>query len=262
MAEAFIGLKHISMRPDVNKSEYETIIEEKDIYLGFQHLHGLDTKLAYRIVKDRNLRGDFMSLDDFINRVPIGIENLDVLIRINAFRFTQMDKRTLLWKGHFKSRQQPPSDFQRPLFNTDSKQFSLPEFSISKLENAFDEIEILGFPMSDPFALLENPLSNSLLAKDMRSYLNRNIILYGYLVTVKPTRTKSGTRMYFGTFLDQAGEWIDTVHFPPVAAKYQFRGRGIYKLQGVVKEEFDFLTLEINAMYRLPYMEDPRFAMA
>jgi len=247
--------------PCVNKGEYETTIEGKDIYLGFQHLHGLDTKLAYRIVKDRNLRGAFKSLDDFINRVPIGIENLDILIRINAFRFTRMDKRTLLWKGHFKSRQQPPSNYQRPLFTADSKNFELPRFNVTRLENAFDEIELLGFPMSDPFELLETPLPNTILAKNMRGHLNRNITLYGYLVTVKPTRTKKGTRMYFGTFLDQAGEWIDTVHFPPVAAKYQFRGRGIYKLQGVVKEEFDFLTLEINAMYRLPYMEDPRFAM-
>ena len=68
--------------------------------------------------------------------------------------------------------------------------------------------------------------------------------------------------MYFGTFLDQAGEWVDTVHFPPVARRYPFRGRGIYKLDGVVKEEFGFLTLEITAQNRLNYVEDPRFAMA
>ncbi len=248
--------------PCVNKSEYETTIEGKDIYLGFQHLHSFDTKLAYRIVKDRSLRGDFKSLDDFINRIPIGIENLDILIRINAFRFTRMDKRTLLWKGHFKSRHQPSRNLQQPLFQTDSKNFTLPDFKVTKLENAFDEIELLGFPMSDPFKLLEIPLSDPFLAKDMRAHLNRTIIIYGYLVTTKPTRTKSGKRMYFGTFLDHAGEWIDTVHFPPVVAKYPFRGRGIYKIRGVVKEEFGFLTLEVNGMYRLPYVEDPRFAIA
>ena len=40
--------------------------------------------------------------------------------------------------------------------------------------------------------------------------------------------------MYFGTFLDRDGDFIDTVHFPPVAAKYPFRGKGIYKITGKV----------------------------
>ncbi len=68
--------------------------------------------------------------------------------------------------------------------------------------------------------------------------------------------------MQFGTFLDYEGEWIDTVHFPPVAKQYPFRGKGIYKLMGRVVEEFGFYTLEISGMERMAYVEDVRFAVA
>ncbi|HHC80967.1 MAG TPA: hypothetical protein ENK46_13880, partial [Flavobacteriia bacterium] len=56
------------------------------------------------------------------------------------------------------------------------------------------------------------------------------------------------------------GDFIDTVHFPPVAAKYPFRGRGVYMITGKVVEEFNCITIEVNAMYRLAMIEDLRYA--
>lgn len=66
--------------------------------------------------------------------------------------------------------------------------------------------------------------------------------------------------MFFGTFLDREGDFIDTVHFPPVAAKFPFRGKGIYKITGKVLEEFDCINIEVISMYRLSVIEDPRYA--
>jgi DNA polymerase-3 subunit alpha len=54
--------------------------------------------------------------------------------------------------------------------------------------------------------------------------------------------------MYFGTFVDRLGGAIDTVHFPPVAARYPFRGTGIYLLQGRITEDFSVPQLEITYM--------------
>jgi DNA polymerase-3 subunit alpha len=65
--------------------------------------------------------------------------------------------------------------------------------------------------------------------------------------------------MYFGTFLDRAGQFLDTVHFPPVAKRYPFRGQGIYTLKGKVAEEFGFYSIEVEEMERLPYIDDPRY---
>jgi DNA polymerase-3 subunit alpha len=66
--------------------------------------------------------------------------------------------------------------------------------------------------------------------------------------------------MHFGTFLDGDGNFIDTVHFPPVASKFPFRGRGIYKITGKVIEEFDCITIEVIAMAKLPIIQDPRYS--
>ena len=72
------------------------------------------------------------------------------------------------------------------------------------------------------------------------------VTIVGYLITAKNTSTADGKRMFFGTFLDRKGEWLDTVHFPPIAAKYPFRGRGIYEIRGKVGIEFDCCNIEVN----------------
>ena len=66
--------------------------------------------------------------------------------------------------------------------------------------------------------------------------------------------------MHFGTFLDRDGHFIDTVHFPPIAAKFPFRGRGVYKITGRVLEEFDCINIEVISMLRLATIEDPRYS--
>ena len=150
---------------------------------------------------------------------------------------------------------------QARLFKTSSRNFSLPELSHSAIEDTFDEIELLGFPLNNPFHLVAEKLNNILLAREMHAYVDKTVTLYGYLIAVKSTRTSKDKRMNFGTFLDLSGDWIDTVHFPPVAARYPFRGKGIYALTGKVVSEFGFLTLEVQKMEKLAYIPDPRYAM-
>ena len=78
-------------------------------------------------------------------------------------------------------------------------------------------------------------------------------------MAIKNTGTSKGDRMNFGTFDDLEGHFIDTVHFPPSAAKYPFRGRGVYELHGKVVEEFDFQSIEVEAMFKLNFCDDPRY---
>jgi DNA polymerase-3 subunit alpha len=73
------------------------------------------------------------------------------------------------------------------------------------------------------------------------------------LVTIKNTGTTKGDRMHFGTFLDIEGNWIDTVHFPPSASTWPFRGKGCYLLEGKVVEEFDFYSIEVERMEKLKW---------
>jgi DNA polymerase-3 subunit alpha len=157
--------------------------------------------------------------------------------------------------GKSKGEERPPE-----LFTTPRKDFVLPELSASAVEDAFDQIELLGFPLCSPFALLKTPPESALLAADLPAHLHQKITMYGYLVTVKETRTVKGDRMLFGTFLDQNGHFVDTTHFPPVAKAYPLRGRGVYKIVGRVAVEFGYYSIEVEAMYKAEMLPDPRYA--
>lgn len=91
----------------------------------------------------------------------------------------------------------------------------------------------------------------NLVAKNFKEKLNQEITIIGYLAAIKSTRTAQGNKMYFGTFIDREGEWIDTIHFPPSAAAFPFRGQGCYSLRGKVVLEFDFIYIEVKEMKRL-----------
>ncbi len=248
--------------PCVNKSFYYTWLYGDDIYLGMHLLQGLEVNVAQRIIEDRKEQGAFRSLDDFLDRVLISIQQLDILIRINAFRFTGLDKRTLLWNAHHRLNTSPFKGDQQQLFGYTPHAFTLPAFKVETLENAFDEIELLGFPLCHPFLLLKDFVPNNVVAsKNLEAYKNKVITIFGYLITVKNTTTSNQKRMQFGTFLDYYGAWIDTVHFPPVAKTYPFRGKGIYKIVGKVVEEFGFLSIEVMRIERQAYVEDVRYSV-
>lgn len=248
--------------PCINTSFYDTRIIGKDIFLGFHLLNGLYGSVAKAILLHRKEKGAFTSLQDFLNHIPIGVEQLDILIRVGAFRFTGQNKRALLWYGCTFLNKSGKVDQQKKLFSAEVKEQVLPKFELSDLEHAFDQIELLGFPLCNTFQLLANPPKNKQTAKDLMAYLNREIELYGYLITIKKTRTSHGDRMSFGTFIDREGNWVDTVHFPPSLAKYPFRGKGIYRIKGLVVNEFDFLSLEVNELEKVPFISDPRYTDA
>lgn len=246
--------------PCINTSYNQTIIEGKIIYLGFMFLHAFEAKIIKRLLHERDKNGLFISLDDFIDRVPISIEQISILIKINAFRFTGINKRELLWEAHLKISKVTFEEHITTLFKTERINYKTPQLSSTALENAFDEIELLGFSLCNPFELLSKPQQNALRAKDLIHYKNKIIRIEGYLITTKTTATSNQKIMYFGTFLDRDGDFIDTVHFPPVAAKFPFRGKGIYLIIGRVLEEFDCINIEVSSMYRQAVIEDPRYS--
>ncbi len=246
--------------PCINKSKSETIIYGKDIYLGFQHLHDIEDKVVEKILKERSKNGLFMDFNDFLERVPVSLEQVSILIRIDAFRFTGINKRELLWKAHFTAHKSENPNEQGELFKTKQKEYSIPKLPTSKYEDAFDQIELLGFSLFNPFSLLASRPQNSLLAGDLPHFLGKKITIWGYLVTIKYTVTIKKQGMNFGTFLDREGFFFDTTHFPDIAAKSPFRGKGVYTVTGKVVEEFGFFSIEVTDMKKEPMIEDPRYS--
>jgi DNA polymerase-3 subunit alpha len=246
--------------PDINKSEWLTTIYGHHIYIGLQHLHALDSGVAEQIIRERNRNGMFDGFDDFMERVSISLEQISILIRVDAFRFTHINKRELLWKAHFILNIGKKEVQQKQLFISSRKNYNIPALIRSKYEDAFDHIELLHFPLINPFALTQHRPGNNLTAHDLPIYLGKTISLWGYFVTRKETRTAQKKIMFFGTFLDRDGFFFDTTHFPPVAAAYPVRGKGIYKVTGKVVEEFGFYSIEVERMEKEKFIEDPRYS--
>ncbi|WP_372920636.1 DNA polymerase III subunit alpha, partial [Salegentibacter sp.] len=205
--------------PCINKSDHPTAIYEKDVYLGFGYLKELEIKSIQKILENRQFFGEFSSFDEFIDRVELSIEQLSILLRINAFRFTGIDKHQLLWKAHFKLNKTKPKTSQAVLFTPPHKDYELPEFSYSELIDSYDEIELLSFPLCSRFRLLKYKMQTSVLSAELKTYVGKEVSIYGNLITLKRTATTTKRYMYFGTFFDKNDDVFDTVHFPNIAEK-------------------------------------------
>ncbi|SNR37143.1 DNA polymerase III subunit alpha [Lutibacter flavus] len=248
--------------PTINKSYYQSYIEGANIYLGFIMLHSFEVKNASKIVTERNKNGAFLDLDDFIDRVTISLEQISILIKVNAFKFTGRNKRELLWEAYMKVNKVCLEEHIVTLFKSEKVTYKTPELISSTLEDAFDELQYIGFTLESPFKLLTQPINQQLFAADLLNYVGKIVTVYGYYVTAKKTVTSKGDLMYFGTFIDSKGDHIDTVHFPPSAKKYPLKGRGVYKLIGKVTAEFDCVSIEVNQLEKLAIIQDPRYTDA
>ena len=296
------------------------------IYLGLQNIKSLNTDTAERILRERRRHGPYADLPDLLHRMPIAVDQARMLIRVGALRFTGKSKPELLWDLtllHPGAKHDPAPD----LFVTKPPPTKLPTLEHFDLSDAYDELELLGFPLCDPFLLVDggsedqmigrsengnahsewsvangewenargnsdqapmvdavgpihhsptpihpdtsrNPLRNNtptrkalphILARDMPAHIGKRASLLGYVVHVKPTKTGTGERMSFGSFIDPAGDFWDSTQFPSVEAKYPFRGRGVYRLTGIVEEEFGHCSLNVQHMEKLPWKQDPRY---
>lgn len=246
--------------PCVNKSDYQTKVYGKNIYLGFQHLKSLESKMAELVVKERQENGLFISLEDFINRIPIGIEAIQILIFIGAFRFTGKPKNELLIIARLILINFKPENRNLMLLQEPVKEYKLPVLERSPFEDAFDEIELLDFPVSvTPFNLLQTKYRGDVMANDLTKHHKKTVKMLGYLISRKHVPTKRGD-MYFGTWIDAQGEFFDTAHFADCLQKYPFKGGGCYLLLGQVEVDYHFPTITISKMEKMPFIPDPRYS--
>ena len=269
---------HIHL-PCVNNGRYKTSIRGKEIYIGFIHINNLENLVGQAIEAARHAElpapgsaadpsihdeHPFTSLEDFVNRVPLALDQLVILIRTGAFRFTGKPKATMLWEAHLllgKNHTDPAALIhpQSSLFPVATRRYELPDLWQGKLEDAYDEIEFLGWPVTlSWFELLETSFRGEIMAEEMNRFTGKKVRMLGLLVTIKYTRTIRHEWMHFGTFIDVNGRFFDTVHFPKTVNEYPFRGDGIYLIFGRIVEEFGFPSLEVEKMAKMPLKKNPR----
>jgi len=246
--------------PCVNRSYHLTSIAGKNIYLGFVHIKDLESGLIKKIIEGREQNGRYLGLEDFIERIPIGREQLNILIRLGAFRFTGKTKQMLLWEKNAYLSDRPTQPKQPTLFRYHHEPEVLPQLDYDELEDIYEQIDLLGYPLVSPFEILAVDYPTGITAEHLGQYINKQISITGYFVTRKNVHTVNKKLMCFGTFVDIQGEFFDTTHFPPSLAKFPFQGKGCYLIEGKVVDDFGFCSIEVSKMTKLPFKPDPRYA--
>ncbi len=250
----------IIQNPCVNHSDISTTVYGSNVYLGFMHLQGLESKLADQIVAQRLQQGAYISLEDLLLRVPMGIESIQTLIFIGALRFTGKSKSELLVQARLLLLAFKPQARQPVLLHEPAREYKLPKLERSFFEDAFDEIELLGFPTScSPFDLLQTRYRGTVMVNELTQHHKKQVKMLAYLISRKHVPTKRGT-MYFGTWVDVQGSYFDTAHFPDSLTEYPFKGGGCYLLLGTVEVDYHFPTITIHKMAKMAFIPDPRYA--
>ncbi len=244
--------------PCVNFSEEWCSLHVRTIYLGLAMIHQLEQRTVAGILEARRNNGPFASLEDLLVRVNIPRLQARILIRAGALRFTGKSKPELLWElltrqGAFNT------EGHGDLFRAPEKHYELPPLHHLRHTDAFDELELIGYPICDPYTLLAAHPKGYILSREMPAHAGRQVNMLGYVVHVKPTTTITGQRMEFGCFMDPEGRLWDSTHFPDVARRYPITGRGIYLLRGTVEHEFGQWSLRAEHVDRLAYRPDPRY---
>jgi DNA polymerase III alpha subunit len=253
------------LAPCVNHSTFMTHIDGRDLWLGFVHMAGLARQVAEELCADRVENGPYLGLNDLLRRVPMGLEQVTLLIRIGAFRFTSKTKKTLLWEANMHFSKVPERAQKTTLFAIETKEWSLPNLPDDPTEDAYDEMEILGFTLCSPFEMLSEKMSpHEVFAADLEGrngtkvQHGQRITITGYLISTKQVRTSKGDMMGFVDFVDAHGDCFDATMFPDTFMKFPILGIGVYRMKGKVSDDFGVATLEVEEIYRVGYVGDPR----
>lgn len=238
--------------PCINNSTVNCEIKGTTIFLGLGMIGQLEKEVIQDLLNERFENGPYTDLYNFVKRTQISIEQLRILIRAGAFKFLPKNKKELLWEAHMLISPVKQKAKGKELFHIEPQKYVLPALENTWQDDAYDEQELFGFTLCSPFKLLKEPLTNNTKSADLKKRVGKTVEIIGYLVNIKTTHTSNDQKMFFGTFLDLDGYWIDTVHFPPSASAHPFTGPGCYSIIGKVVEEFDFIYIDVSYQQRLP----------
>jgi DNA polymerase-3 subunit alpha len=147
--------------PCVNRGDFKTSISGKDIFIGFVHVANLEYQWGKAISEERKAGGEYAGIEDLVERTRVPLEQIIILIRIGALRFTGKTKAQLLWEAHLllgkgSGVRNGGANVSPALISAPLRKYELPSLAEDPVENVYDEVELLGFPVKHTyFDLLE-----------------------------------------------------------------------------------------------------------
>ncbi|MFN3534569.1 MAG: DNA polymerase III subunit alpha, partial [Desulfatiglandales bacterium] len=204
------------LSPHINESHVDTKGKGKIIRLGFSEIKNLNRDFAELIVSEREKRGPFRSLDDFLKRLKQHItwEQLRLLVRANCFLGLSKNGsiRDTMWEALLKFRAKDK------FFESKRNIHFFPDQTL--LEKAKIEVQAFGYPISlHPLELFNIKLPGLIKSNQLHKYVGKEISIVGWWISHKFIHTIHREEMLFITFEDQSG-LFEVVVFPDTYKRF------------------------------------------
>lgn len=243
-------LKNIEiLKPDINKSESEFIIENNRIRFSLSSIKNIGTTISNKIVEERK-NGLYKDFLDFVSRTyKLGINKkiLPYLIYSGSFDSFNYNKKTLIENIDLSI------NYAELCNDLDPSMIEKPEF---KIVDEFDKDELVkienntfGFYLSNH--PVQNKRDNNIDTRKIKELFNKTIDIYLLVDNKKEVITKNKEKMLFLTGSDEFSE-IELVMFPKVYEKFYNISKGdIIKFNSRVEKRGSSYQLIVNKLEKL-----------
>lgn len=224
--------------PDINKSDYDFVVENNTIRFGLRAIKNLGDNIIEHIKEIKEKDGEFRDLYDFIMRVDNNTVNkrvIESLIKSGAFDYTNIDRNVMLTSIddilEIKQRLNKNKN-QISLFDvsTDEKEtYNWPQHKNTAIKELLNmEKEVLGIFLSghplDDYKDIISRLNveqivnlNNVEENEIERY--SNIMVCGIVHNIKIKYTKNNQRVVFFD-LEDLTDVIEVIVFSSVYDKY------------------------------------------
>ena len=261
--------------PDVNESAIPYTGVNKRVRVGLMQVQGLSAAAMEAVAAEREARGPFRSLQDFLRRGDVDPSDVRLLIKAGAFDGIAGGhaRPALMWEwvrwnaGRDRGGR-PLRSRQGNLFDDvgaysaaaaygAAGSFSVaeraggpPVADLDPMTVLRHEAETLGFLVSrHPLTLYRKEMAGlrHVAGADLHKHVGRTVTTIGWLVTGKLVSTKDDEPMEFVSFEDTTALY-ETTLFPEVYARFchMLSHRRPYVLRGKVEEDFGAITLTVD----------------
>lgn len=223
--------------PDINYSEkYFTVVDKKIVY-GLTGMKGIGSAAVDAIISARKTKGNFMSFEDFIEKVELRTVNSRVLeVLITSGLFSNIDKHnraTIMFNSEriiasIQKKLESSQFGQGSLFGDVEKEIfpdvvwnevdEYPELEVLKMEKENIGFFFSGHPM-DKYKDQWKRTVNLDLSNPKTASPDKNYSILGMIKNPKSITTKSGKRMAFAELEDFNGS-IELVLFAKKFEQY------------------------------------------
>ncbi len=225
------------------------------VQVGLGQIQGLNSNGVRALLAERQHGGAFRDLEDFAARVRPQPKELEALVRAGAcdgFDDGLNRAGRMRWSALYARRQRALAG---GLFAREAVPPPPAAEEFSRRDLLKHEADALGFLVSaHPLSLHGERIraAGAVAASRLREFVNQRVRLIGWQVTQKPIRTKDGKAMVFLSFEDTTALY-ETVIFPHAYQRLApwTLTRGPYLVEGIVRDEYGALTVEVDQLQLL-----------